>query len=732
MSTIHTYQVPGWEETIGQGLVNLFFAIVDEGIVTAPGDTPSNGEFRQRIANAETFSIRWQPVPWFEGGSDNQAAAFGQLQLVNYDGLYNDLLKFDLRDVPIVIKLIPATLLTTGTQMRDAMTVCTGIIDSIVQQQQDMITITIKDTLARLDKVLPCRFNPPFAASGAANVMVPLAFGANRNGYLLLIDEPNRIFQMHDGNIPNVTSVTDKAAPLDRNASPPQYVPALSGSAVQLDTMPIGKVAWEGSSYGTQSVIPGIADVLAGAGQFTGTWTGSPAVPPGWTWTNNAGSSIVELNNPPYPFGTSAGAQLVSTTAFYPGGALFGDVLTFPSTLLGGVSYRVNFSLYNVQQYEPYFLNGMVGGVMVSTALSGNAEDYISGYAHPLTTPAFNQQNFSIEFTVPSGATRDLNFLVVPSAGNGLGVANGNVTATIFNVTLERLGQYVSLPLTALPLQNYYTEILVLRAGESASIFNSAEAQALGSRDDGTPIPFAASFTQPPKILDALRLPVKPLNGVIFTDNLGVIRTRKTIDPSDPDNHSVITANFTADNVERVISVVQDMAPTLTTLFGARPNQQVFGAADFVSDQAIVPQDVKTRYMRKSQFWVSASVTPNGMYASAITAPIFDTALDLASDVQTLGDAIVKIFSPQIYPDGSSTSGQAQLVTFLAHFDDPSAVGVNTTCALTDLIYGKMVTLTFPNPNGTPWFVNVFGSIEAWEPLPFAQKVKLTIRVKLA
>lgn len=733
MSTaIVTTQVPGWETVIGQGLVNLYFSILDEGIVTAPGDTPSNGEFRQRIANADQFCITRRPVPWFEG-SGGQAAAFGALNILNYDGLYNDLLKFDLRDVPIVIKILAATLLTTGTQMLDAMTVCTGVIDTIVSTQRDMITINIKDTIARLDKVCPCRFNPPFAAEGAANVMVPITLGAVRNMQPLLIDEPNRIFQLHDENIPNVTSVTDKAAPLDRNASPPQYVPANNGSAVQLQTMPVGRLAVDCSSYGTQSVIPGVVDVLAGAGQFTSAWTGSPAVPPGWTWSNLGGSGIAELLSPPYPFGTAHGAQLVSSTVFNPPGGDYGDRLKIASCLLGGVSYRLNFSLYNVNSAQPAFTDGMVGGVMVATQLSANAQDYVTGYAQPLRTAAFHTQNFSIQFTVPPGSTRDLIFLVVPSAGGGPGIAQGIVTATIFNVRLERLGQYQTAPLPGIPLENYFSEILVQRAGEVPAIFNSADAQALGLRDDGTVIPFGVCFTQPTNILEMLRIPVASLKaGVIFTDNLGVIRTRPTIDPSDPANQTTVKANFTSFNVERPAQVTQDTAPMLTTLYGARPNQVPFGASDFVTDQTIVPQSVKTKYMRKSQFHVNASVTPAGMYTSAIVAPIFDTCLDLEADTQVIGDSIVKIFAPQIYSNGSSTAGQAQFVTFTAAFKDPAAVGVDTTCAVTDLMYGDIITMTLPSANGSAWINNAYGTVEGWAIYPFVLKIKITARTKLA
>lgn len=723
MTTLQTFQLSGWFETNSDGIATIYLAAVDEGMTTGPGDTPASTVFVPRVLNPEQFSIKRAPQAWVHGDG-GQDAAFGQLQLDNSDGAFNELIGADLRDTPLTIKIVPAAALLTGTVMSSAMTVCTGIIDSITSENEDIVVISLKDTLARLDKALPTKFNPPFVDQGAANVMVPLTFGACRNVAPLLIDSPNRIFEIHDATISNIVRVMDKAAPLDPNASPPQYTPALSGSGIQLNAMPVGKLTCDCSSYGTQAIIAGADDVLAGAGDFPDTWSGTGGAPTGFVFSAGAGSSISEISSPPNLFlGAVNGAEIHSEIVFNPGGGTFGDQLEIPSVLQGGCSYRLTFSLYNVNQCQPYFADGLKGGVMVATALSANPADYITGITHPLTNSSFAAQVYTLEFTVPVGSARSLYFLFVPSAGNSPTNPQGTVNATIFKIKLELLGKFNALPLSGVPYQDYCTEILVNRAGESASIFNSAEATNVGLRSDGTVMPWGIHFDQPPNILAALREPANTFGFVVFTDSVGTLRFRQFVDPSDPANTGTIKADFGPENMLRPISVRADDPANLTTIYGCRRNCSVFGSSDYVTDQAIVTQDTKTRFGRTSQFWITSSQVPAAEYSFAISAPIFNTLMDEAADQQTEADRVVGIFSPKIYSDGTRTTGKRRRIRFTAFYDDPAAVGLSITAALTDLQYGDIVRVNYPDRG----IVNALAEIMAWTPYPFANKIELEV-----
>jgi hypothetical protein len=741
MTTLQTFQMVGWYETNSEGISSIYLAITDEGMTTGPSDTPANTQYRPRVIGADLFSIKRYPIVWPYAQTNNQGAAFGQLQIDNYDGAFDFLLSADLRDTAVEIRLPAAAALLTGTTMASAPLIATGILDAVVSDSEDIITVTFKDTIARLDKPLPCRFNPPFVEANAANAMVPISFGAFRNVAPLLIDSPNRLYQIHDAHVANISLVSDKAAPLDPNASPPQYTPALSNCGIQLATLPVGKLTCEGSSVGLQAAIPGVNDILAGAGAFPDVWSGTNGAPTGFAFSNNAGSAISEIANPPYTYlGTANGCTMLSAIVFNPGGGTYGDQLSTATAILQpGVTYRLTFTFSANASCPPYFAGGLQGGLMVATALSANAADYITGINSPLTTPSFTSQNYALEFTVPAGAARKLYFLAVPSAGNASNTAQGTVSITLAKVKIEQLGQFVSQPLSAISMTDYFTEILVNRAGESASVFSSTDTDALAIRDvavtdttvtpnityaAGTLIPFACHFDTPPNILDALRLALDSFCACIFTDNTGTLRAKRLTDPSNPVGRTIKCA-FTTANVQRPITVRGDGASTLTTLIGARRNWSQFSDSDFVTDQAIVSQDRKARYMRPSQYQVTSSQTPAGQYSFAIGAPIFDSVIDIPNDAQVEIDRVVGIWSPNIYSDGTSVTGKRRIVTFTAFWDDPASIGIGTTCAVTAIGFGDIVSLDYPSHgfNATP------AAVLGWDLFPFAQKITLQVLV---
>jgi hypothetical protein len=724
MTTLTQFPLTGWYEIQSEGDGTIYLCVIDEGMVSGPSDTPANKQYKPRVLNPETFSIKRAPQVWIWGNGSVQQAAFGQLELDNYDGAYNYLLEHDVRDRVVVVKVLAASALLSGTAISSAQTVCTGVIDSVTSDNEDRVLVAIKDTLALLDKTLPVHYNPPFVDEGAANVMVPLTFGACRNIKPLLRDTPNRIYQLHDTQIPNVTLVADKAAPLDPHANPPQYVPALSGSGLQLQTMPQGALTVDCSSYGQQSVIPGADDVLSGAGAFNGAWAGTPLVPPGWTWTNGTGSSITESAANYLGSGTHA-ASLI-TAKLWDGSSQFGDSLSYPGILLGGYSYRLNFSVYAISA-APSLDNTLVGGLMVATALSSNPADYISGFGKPIQAvgqyPHQPPQNISYEFTVPPGSTRDLFFILTTSTAS-VGQPNGSASAAIYNITLEQLGQYQTLPLSGIPMSSYFAEIRA-RTGNAFDFTIGG----VDSRSDGSLIPWGIHFDAPPNILAALQQPLDNFCCALFTDKTGQITFGQLTDPSDPDNISAIRCDFDMTNVARPIQVAADDAKGLTNLIGARRNWFVFGPSDFVTDQTIVPQNIKTQFGRTSQFELTSSVSPTGHYTSAIGAPIFNSLFDLSSDAQKEIDRVVGIYSPKVYYDGTSTNGKRRFITFTAFFDDPAKVGVNTTCAISDIAFGDYISLTYANADGSERFVNQLGVVVEWEVFPFGNKVQLKVMV---
>jgi hypothetical protein len=470
--------------------------------------------------------------------------------------------------------------------------------------------------------------------------------------------------------------------------------------------------------------------------------------PTGWRFTPAADSSpaaTISETVVPLPSATNV-AMMFSNGVWYNGG---GSILSYETAVLSpGSTYRLSFGLYNVQYCGIIDAQGWPGGVVVSTATpSSNAADYIAGQFNPLSSGgSFKGANYVFEFTVPAGgAARKLYFAVLPTedALPGSATVKNNFSGGVYNVRCELLGQYVAAPLNPMSMTDYFTEILVNRAGEATSIFSSTDTDALAVHPlspvdpnkggTGTPadlVGFSCCFDNPPNILDALRMALDNFCATLFTDSTGTLRARRLVDPSDPTGR-VIKADFIAGNAKYanvarpLISINTDPAAYLTTLFGARRNWKVYTASDFVTDQNIVTQNTRAMFSRTSQYQIRSMKTPASNYNFAIGAPQFDTTIDVPGDCQLEADRVVGIWSPNVYVDGSFITGKRRVVQFAAYYDDPTAVGATIQTAVTNLMFGDIVSFTYAEHG----FINAPAAILEWDIFPFANQLILTVLI---
>ena len=110
----------GWYEITSEGISTVYVCITDKGMVSGPSDTPANKQYAPRVLNPETLSIKRAPSVWMDGDSAIGSAAFGQLDLDNYDGAYNFLIENDVRDFVVIVKIVPSAILLTGTAIASA------------------------------------------------------------------------------------------------------------------------------------------------------------------------------------------------------------------------------------------------------------------------------------------------------------------------------------------------------------------------------------------------------------------------------------------------------------------------------------------------------------------------------------------------------------------------------------------------------------------------------------
>jgi hypothetical protein len=700
-----------------EGIPTIYLSIVDEALITT-SDTPENTRFQPRILNAEQFSIKRRPNFWPQGDSDVDFAAVGELQIDNYDGAFDFLLLADLKDATIVFQLPPAGMLAATDTVADAPVVATCVLDDAYADEEDVITVTFKDTLARLDRPLPVRFNPPYADSSAANRMVPMTFGACCNVPAQLLDEENRLYRLHDTTMGNIAVVRDMGQRLDVNADPPQVVPALNRSGFQLQVLPAGKLLVDCSSVGQQVIPPGVTDVLDGVGTLDvtdglTTWPVSSSPPTGWTYSSGTYGTFTRLSES-NGFDQDYVMSITTKRQYNPGASDFGCYAYVTTPFLQpGQHYRIRFVLD--QLYRPNG-NADTGGFLVRTDLTRAASGDISGsgYGPYLGAPPFGGQNYLFDYACPAdGNSRTIYMIMV-----GGGASLPDFTGTWHGLTVELLGQFVELPLEGIGFADYFFEVLGNRAHEPTTTWNASDLMAL---DNDPGYTFGIHFDTPPNILrDMLQPPLKSVCATLFTDALGVVRARRLIDPK----LGSPVAAFDLTNTDRPIGISTDRAPYLTTLFGSRRNWSVSGPSDFVSDHVGVPDDVRARYSRTSQFQRTSSNNPAAEYSHAIGSPIFDTLLydpDDSDDAQTEVDRVVAIYSPTVYSDGTISSGKRRFVEFTVRFDEVDAAGIGGTVAAQDILIGDVVSLTYPEHgfNETPVFV------AGTELFPFAQKLTI-------
>lgn len=701
-----TIRADGWYITNTDGVATVYLSIVDEGYVTRSTDTPASKVYRPRIRNAESFSISRDASFWPWGGGSSMAA-FGSLQIDNYDGAFDELLAADLRDATVIFHLPDAGPLGGATTINDLAPIATAVLDNVSSDNEDTITLSLKDTLARLDRPLPCRYNPPFVDSNAANRMIPITLGACRNVEPLLIDEANRIYQLADAPITNIAAMRDMGAPLSPNAEPPQYTPALNASGAQLDTLPEGKLTCDISSEGAQVVIPGAVDVLNGEG-ILDDWPVALDPPTGWSYSSGTFGTITR-------FGTANTysqdyVAVFDTDRPYSGGNV-GKWMRYDTAVLkAGKTYRIRFTL---ERWRGSAASGT--GFMLRSDITGSigGNGSITG-AIPLQASPFGVSPYAFTYTVPPGSDCYIYAIAV-----GAGVGTQQIQIGFSGLQVEELGEFTEYPITGITLSDYVTEIVKNRAGEESSIWSASDLAAI---DDDTGYLFGVHYETQPNILDALVAPLDSFCAAMSTDADGVIRFPRLIDPRD----GSVVADFDQTNVQHGIRVTVDSAKELTTLIGARRNWSVFGDSDFVSDKITVPQDVRERYKRASQYQQTASITPAGHYDHARGAPVFDSLLDDPADAQTEIDRVVALYAPRIYPDGFVHNGKRRFVTFTALWDEQTSVGATVQIAVRDLQIGDVVSLTYPGNGDTPRFDDTRLFVAGIELFPYAQRIKIT------
>jgi hypothetical protein len=658
------------------------------GFTSRPDDTPVLVTFEPRIANADAMSVSTRSSVW-PWGNGNSGSSYGELEVDNADGRYDNLAGTDLRDQ--VARIVTAT---PGGSFDAANAVFTAVVDDVKCIGESRLRISFKDIQSTLERPLQRRIFPPWADPGVAFRPLPITLGACRNVAPMLEDQVERRYRLHDAPITNITAVRDKGTLLDKNSSPPQYVPTDDLQGFLLQTNPVGLLTADVSSEGAQVAIPGVTDVLDGAGSFAN-WPVGATAPTGWIYS---GGSTNELTRTNIVQGANV-AALSTRINFGNGDSAF---LRYGTAILeGGKTYRIQFKLVRTYGAPPSVSPGLGYGLMVMSATSatkpdGNPSAAISPYRQPLVAPQFGSQGiaYTFTYTVPPGPMRYLYFVVTTADAYGTSLGTGvGSGAYFYDIKVQRLGEIEqALPLQGITLERYWSEIF-RRAGVPQSAWSREDCAAI---DLAAKYKFGVHIRDPITVLQALRLPLDTFGAAMFTDAQGRFRVRRLTDPtpqlpSTPPGPSIeLAASFGAGDIQRGLTPRNDLAPGLTTSIGARRNWQPFNDSDFVTDLVLVPAATRTQFKAKYQFVRNAPAALASAYGFASSAPELESLLDDPADAQK---EILRMTAPYTI-DANSGTPLGKLATTLPRFIEFTVY--YDTVAPPALLFGDVINVTYP------------------------------------
>lgn len=651
--------VPGWyRDTAAPS--PLFLRPKDsQSFTSRESDSVPLITFRPHLLNPDSISFGTRNSVW-QWGETSSSSSYGELLIDNGRGQYDVACGEDRRNQAAQLLVVAAD----GTY-DDAAVVASPVVDDVVAVGETAVRVTLRDSIVLLKRPLQRHVHPPWADPALALRPRAITLGAVRNVECTLEDSVARVYPLHDAPITNITAVRDRGALLDPHSAPPQYTPTGDLRGIVLQTLPEGLLTVDMSSQGKQVVIPGVADILAGAGLFT-SWTVGGSPPPGWALSTGGGTALARV-------GVSGAmpqdyvARLTTTDAYDldPGIGQDGSWLRYDTaSLLPGRTYRVTFKLVRATGDANPTTDPMTYGLMVRAetgAITVNADAAVTPHRLPLREPLFGDLGYAFEYTVPAGSARKLYFVVTTPRGV-VGGGFGSATVWFYGVRVELLGEAQhALPLQGITLEAYWHEIMQ-RAGVPLSRWVPADCAAIDAATGytfGVHIPAGDAI----EVAAALELPLASYGATTFRDRFGRYRVRRLVDPTTVDDGDLV-ADLRRRDIRGQVSPRNDLAPGLTSRAGARRNWKQFADSDFVSDFDRLPAATRAQFKAAFQFERAAVASLAESYRHAMSAPALQTLFDLVEHAEI---EIARVVEP--YTAGRIDADRQPIVTLPRFLD---------------------------------------------------------------
>jgi len=665
-----------------------------------PSGTPANQLFDKRILDPKSLYIESGITFWTDGTSGSTWGA-ADLDLNNEDDKYSYLLRDQPRNALIVYEIVDL-----DDPTLTPVVVGTTRVDKITEPKYGVIRIKQRSALSIYDDPLQRKMIQPWADSGSANRPWPIALGAVRNAEPVLINQVNRIYMIHDGQLTNIGAERDKGDLLDPSATPPDYTPTADLRGTIPNVQPVGKYTLDVSSTGSSHLTPvSPTDLLSSQGlmasaatvfgidHYTGlvggsgysstfaiTYSGgSPTLAATATAHATAGSVIAIVQTlrgqyataPTVSFaaggGTGASATAVLAAALPSG---WRDMSTFGQfaavtptwTSSGGGSMQVTFTNWQGQAF--IMAAQCRARIDVATTAGNRYRVQLDLTSLTLTSHMSSGLSIFVDIVDAGGVTHSAAVFGSATVGHytadftaGVnGVSMDVVVAAAVNggtVAAGPTALYDNVTLVQLPTPPPITEDL---AGISlADYIDGILVYRFGAQttdwvradaeaiDLIKPYPFGVYITEAITCMAAARAPIDSLGGAFSPDELGRLRVSVLQDPAGMT--PVVYLNYT--NMEDAPLGDGDEAQGLTLNAGGRYNWSTFSDSDFVDDfDPVTGIDAATRTMfkRQCQFIIKSSANMPDFYTFANDAKELETLLDIQSDAQAQHDSICVLY----------------------------------------------------------------------------------------
>lgn len=583
--------------------------------------SPAHQAYQGRILDAANVYIEQGITFWTDGQSGTSWGA-ADVDLANEDGKLSYLLQEQPRNALVIWET-----LDLDHPENAPVRVGTTRVDRVTEPKRGVIRIKQRSPLSIYDDPLPRATIPPWADSGVANQVWPMALGAVRNAEPVLIDQVNRIYLLHDAPLTEIGVVRDKGDALDPTVDPPDYTPTPDLRGVIPHVAPVGKFVADVASTGSSHLTPGGSDLLASVGSMA---TVSGTMPTGWTDNGSAGvyCTIAQA------WTSDGGGRLRVTYSTWQGQAFLMANASYTRSavaLTAGNRYRISFAVVAFTK---------AAAAMASSALLVNLIDS-GGARHSIPSAVFGAitiGSFSADFTASINA-------VAIELQTYVEVYSGTVTATFVvdldNVSLFQLpSSSLSPALDGIKLADYYDEILGLRAGAATSDWSSADVIAI---DTAKPYPFGVYSKSALTTMAALRAPLDSYCAAVTADEYGVLRTVTLQDPA------AMTPTVTVTYARAADAPLgdPDEARGLTLSAGGRYNWVLHGDSDFVANfdpVTGIDAATRTRFKRQCQFVTRSAVSMPDLYTFAEGAKELTTLFDLEKDIEAQHKAVTVLF----------------------------------------------------------------------------------------